>query len=63
MTNTNTLQYAIIQTLDGSLKLMTLDKAEKGFNDIELELYDNSLEGIKKQYREHIKFLKAEGFI
>ena len=42
---------------------MTLDKAEKGINDIELELYDNSLEGIKKQYREHIKFLKVEGFI
>ena len=63
MRNTNTLQYAIIQTLDGSFKLMTLDKAEKGFNDIELELYDNSLEGIKKQYREHIKFLKVDGFI
>ena len=63
MTNTNNLQYAIIQTLEGSFKLMPLDKAEKGFNDIELELYDNSLEGIKKQYREHIKLLKAEGFI
>jgi hypothetical protein len=63
MTNKNTLQYAIIQTLNGSYKLTTLDKAERGFNDIELELYDNKIEGIKKQFHDHIKLLKKEGFI
>ena len=59
----NKLQYAIIITIDGNYRLKTLEKAEKAFDDIEMELYGDTLMDIKGQYKEHINELKQLGYI
>ena len=61
------LRYAIVETLNGNFILKALDKESIGLNcrmlketdNIEMELYSDTLEDIKKQYRQHIKELKA----
>jgi len=57
------LQYAIIETLEGNYKLKQLQKAEKALDNIEYELYGDTMQEIERDYRQHIKELKLEGFI
>ena len=57
------LQYAIIMNLQGEYKLKQLDKAEKAYDDIEFELYDNTMQGIKSQFKGHLNELKELGYL
>jgi len=57
------LQYAIVETLEGTYKLKPLAQAEKAYDYIEYELYADTLAEIKKQYKEHMNELKEHGFI
>jgi hypothetical protein len=62
-TNTTQLQYAIIQTLNGNYRLKELCKAEKAYDDIEIELYGFDMIDIKSQYKAHMNELKELGYI
>ena len=57
------LQYAIIMNLQGEYKLKQLDKAEKAYDAIEFELYDNTMQGIKSQFKGHLNELKELGYL
>jgi len=57
------LQYAIIETLNGNYRLKQLDKAEKAMDSIEFELYADTLDDIKIQYKAHLNELKELGYI
>jgi histone acetyltransferase (RNA polymerase elongator complex component) len=62
-TNTTQLKYAIIQTINGNYRLKTLAKAEKACDSIEMELYGNTLDAIKCDYKAHMNELKELGFL
>jgi hypothetical protein len=57
------LQYAIIEDLNGNYKLKTLEKAEKDFDSIEYEIYSDTLDDVKTQYKAHLNELKEMGFL
>jgi hypothetical protein len=57
------LQYAIIEDLNGDYKLKTLEKAEKDFDSIEYEIYSDTLDDVKTQYKAHLNELKEMGFL
>ena len=57
------LQYAIIETLNGNYRLKQLDKAEKALDTIWYEIYSNTLDDIKIQYKAHLNELKELGYI
>lgn len=51
-------QYAVVETLNGNYRLKSLEKAEASLDSIEMELYGDTMEDIKAQYKEHVKELK-----
>ena len=57
------LQYAIIETLNGNYRLKQLDKAEKALDQIEFELYGDTMQEIKADYKHHLNELKELGYI
>lgn len=57
------LQYAIIETLNGNYRLKELSKAEKSLDSIELELYGDTIEDIKAQYKQHLNELKESDYL
>jgi hypothetical protein len=57
------LHYAIIEDLNGNYKLKTLSQAEKAFDNIEMEIYGDTLAEIKTEYKAHLNELKEMGFL
>ena len=52
------LTYAIVLTLNGNYILKPIDKVRYS-DDVEIELYGDSVEDIKAQYKAHLKQLES----
>ena len=55
-------EYAVIVSLNGNFILKSADKV-KVLDYVEIEIYADSLEDAKKQFKEHKKILRKEGLI
>ena len=55
------LEWAIIETLNGNYKLKTLAAADKAGDSIELELFGTKEEA-QEQFKQHLKELKKGGY-
>jgi myosin-crossreactive antigen len=60
---TNTLGYALVETLNGNYVLKPLAKAEARGDSIEMEFWGPDMDSIKAQKREHIAQMKADGLL
>lgn len=60
---TNTLGYALVETLNGNYVLKPLAKAEARGDSIEMEFWGPDMDSIKAQKKEHIAQMKADGLL
>jgi hypothetical protein len=59
---TQSLEYALVLTLNSNYILKPLAKAEARGDDIEMEFY-GTMESIKQQKKEHLAGMEAEGLL